>query len=505
MRISPFKSALLALLLLSFTPAPEKLRTLKKRLDPTSVQKQLAFYSLYPDTDEGKAALKEALALLSQGKQTHGTVLTLPSLETLQAVISLVNRPKSERLEPLSPSELTLIDQLASSLGNRKLKGFRAKSEEEVLLLEPQEIDLARGLLLSESVPYEEMVSYEALLDLMALQIKARLKAQATDQEKVRAISRFVFEEMQFCFPPHSEHAKDIDLYTFLPSVLDSRRGVCLGVSILYLALAERLDLNLEIITPPGHIFVRLPQERGPLNIETTARGIHLDDKEYLGLNTKTLKKRNIKETIGFAHFNKASVFWSSGDYKKARASYEQAMRYIKNDITTTELYAFTLLLTGEKERGVQLLESLKNQISEDAIYREPLSEDYLLGNIDESGIEAMFIHVDEERASLEKKRDTLKEIVARFPRFRSGWESLGMTELQLYREKEAIDALQKADALDRSNPTIAYILSVLSLKRLDYKSAWEHLYRAERLVQAKGHDPEALKALKHKLTLVDP
>ena len=74
-----------------------------------------------------------------------------------------------------------------------------------------------------------------------------------------------------FRFPPHSLYAKDIDVYTFLPSVLDSRRGVCLGVSILYLCLAQRLDLPLEAMTPPGHIYVRYGED---LNIETTARGI---------------------------------------------------------------------------------------------------------------------------------------------------------------------------------------------------------------------------------------
>lgn len=97
--------------------------------------------------------------------------------------------------------------------------------------------------------------SYEALIDLMALQILARLPKQASAEEKIIAINTFIFDEMGFRFPPHSLYAKDIDLYTFLPSVLDSRRGVCLGVSILYLCLAQRLELPLEMITPPGPVM----------------------------------------------------------------------------------------------------------------------------------------------------------------------------------------------------------------------------------------------------------
>src|ERR1700761_5200171 len=124
--------------------------------------------------------------------------------------------------------------------------------------------------------------SYEALIDLMALQILTRITFEDPPAKKIRAINHFIFEEMGFRFPPHSSHAKDIDLYTFLPSVLDSRRGVCLGVSILYISLAQRLKLDLQMVTPPGHIFVCWRQGKEVINIETTARGIHIPDEKYL-------------------------------------------------------------------------------------------------------------------------------------------------------------------------------------------------------------------------------
>ena len=126
----------------------------------------------------------------------------------------------------------------------------------------------------------------------------ARLPIHATDEEKIRAISHFIFHEKRFRFPPHSLYAKDIDTYTFLSSVLDSRLGVCLGVSILYLSIAERLDLPLEIITPPGHIYIRYRKGEEIQNIETTARGIHLPNRAYLGINTRKLQERNKKQVI---------------------------------------------------------------------------------------------------------------------------------------------------------------------------------------------------------------
>ena len=141
--------------------------------------------------------------------------------------------------------------------------------------LAPEEIDLSRGLLLfqfdDKEEVQEEIKQYEAILDIMALQIAARLSPHPTDEEKIEAINHFIFHEMRFRFPPHSLYAKDIDLYTFLPSVLDNRQGVCLGVSILYLCIAQRLELPLEIITPQGTSTSAMQEKTTVINIETTA------------------------------------------------------------------------------------------------------------------------------------------------------------------------------------------------------------------------------------------
>src|SRR5207237_2545338 len=96
-----------------------------------------------------------------------------------------------------------------------------------------------------------QIQSYEANLDLMALQLRARLGDKTDPLSMIRAMNDYIFSEMHFRFPPQSLFAKEIDVYTFLPSVIDQRRGVCLGVSILYLCLAQRLGLSLEAITPP--------------------------------------------------------------------------------------------------------------------------------------------------------------------------------------------------------------------------------------------------------------
>ena len=248
---------------------------------------------------------------------------------------------------------------------------------------------------------------------------------------------------MQFRFPPHSIYAKDIDLYTFLPSVLDSRQGVCLGVSILYLALAQRLDLPLEVITPPGHIYVRYNDGAKIINIETTARGIDLPSETYLGINTRRLQPRNRKEVIGMAFMNQAAVFWTKEDYKTTVKLYEKAVLFLPNDPLLKMFMGFNYLFVGKNAEGAALLREIRHITFDEAVSPETIPDDYLSGKIDAEGIKAVFLPVDETRASVLEKQKELKKILKRYPSFRAGQLQMATTWLQLGRGSEAREVLE--------------------------------------------------------------
>lgn len=496
----------LILSLLAVTP-PTKIKALYNSLDPTSISEHLAFYELYPKAPEGQAALRDAWKLLSPGKEGKGSPLPLGELnQALEGIVHLVTKPAQKETLELPPPVLEAIDTLAAHLPHRRLKGHAVQSEEEVLKLAPEEIDLARGLLLSQmGTEWGKIRSYEAVLDLMALQILSKQPKDATPAQKIRAINTFIFDEMGYRFPPHSAYAKDIDVYTFLPSVLDSRRGVCLGVSILYLCLSQRLGLPLEMITPPGHIYIRYREKDGEINIETTARGIHVDSQEYLSVDTRSLQERTIKEVIGLAHFNQASVYWKQKDYTKALKSYEKAFPYMPHDMLLKELMAYTLLYNGQKERALSLLNEVKGHIPDYAVYKETVAEDFLEGKVDEGSISILFEAVDENRESLLAKKELLEDIVKRNPQFRAGLTALATTWLQLHRVSEALPYLEKVHALDPHDPTIEYYLAELYFERMDYNKAWIHLKNAENLTASRNHNPKALKELRQTLLTLNP
>ena len=489
---------------LSSSETPSSLKTLYNTLDPLSVSEHLAFYELYPQTEEGKEALTTAWQLLS-GKRllSEEEITSLPQID-IQAIISLISRQYTIAAIKLSDKQLALVEKIAAQLGNRALKGHYVWTKEEVLALDPEQIDLSRGLLVfqlsDKQNVKEEIVHYEAMIDIIALQIAARLPAHPSAVDKIHAINYFIFQEMGFRFPPHSLYAKDIDLYTFLPSVLDNRQGVCLGVSILYLCVAQRLELPLEIITPPGHIYVRYRDKQKVINIETTARGIDPQSEIYLGINTRFLPQRNIKEVIGLAFMNQASVFWSKQDYQTTLNLYEKALLFLPEDPLLKMLLGYSYLFTNRQTEGKQLLKTLQNLTFDEAVSAETIPDDFLRGKINSEGIKTVFLPVDETRESVLKKQQELLVLLKRYPHFRAALMHLAITYLQLGRGNEAREILERYHKLDPKNATVEYYLTILCMERLDYNRAWFYLKKTEHLVHNRSHHPKVLDALRSEL-----
>lgn len=487
-----------SLLLLCLVASLEgsRLRTLYNGLDLKSVPQHLTFYSLYPESEEGQESLAHAWRLLGAEE-----VMDL-NPDLIPLIVDLIAFGTPDRCPVLGESQLQLLHTLGDKLPHRTLKGHHVGTQVEVIALPDEEIDLARGMLLSQlgEEQMDRIRSVEALLDLIALQILARMEG-ASDEEKVDLLNRFIFEEMRFRFPPHSEYSDEIDAYTFLPSVLDSRVGVCLGVSSLYLCLGQRLGLDLEVITPPGHIFIR-HQDR---NIETTARGIRLSDEEYLGLNTRSLQVRTIKEVIGLTHINEASVHWRKKEYEKAIASYERAAPYLPKDKLLKELWGLNLVLAERKDEGRLMLTEVAGWIPDDAVVGRSTVADYLAGHADREALELIFEESKPHHEALLERKNALTTMLQRCPRFRSGWLQLATTWLQLHRQKEALVALERYHQLERGDPTVEYYLAILYANRLQPKKAWMHLAAAEKIVQDRNHKPLALKEMRKSLSRAHP
>jgi len=212
------------------------------------------------------------------------------------------------------------------NLANEDKAGLYARSIEEVLRLNEDEVDLATtALIISEN--WSDMVHgrrYLSALDDMALEIRERLRREklAANFRAIPLINKYLFDELGFQSIAEANDPNDL----FLHSVLDKRRGYCLSLSILYLSLAERFGLPLYGVVVPGHFFVRYDDGRVRFNIETTGKGGSASDEHYVNKfkvpqgNNNSIYMRNLNkiQTLGCLFNNLGNVYLDMGNYELA-------------------------------------------------------------------------------------------------------------------------------------------------------------------------------------------
>lgn len=118
------------------------------------------------------------------------------------------------------------------------------------------QIDLAKAALWIAQVEYPDLEPAASLqqLDAMAEVLGDRLPAERYPLKVIKTINQYLFDELGF-------YGNQDNYYdpknSFLNDVLERKSGIPLTLSIVYLALAERLDFPMVGIGMPGHFIIR--------------------------------------------------------------------------------------------------------------------------------------------------------------------------------------------------------------------------------------------------------
>ncbi|MHC4158955.1 MAG: tetratricopeptide repeat protein [Planctomycetota bacterium] len=217
-------------------------------------------------------------------------------------------------------------------LANDGKDGLYARSIEQVLRLEPEEIDLATAaLIISEN--WSDIVQgrrYLTRLDDMAYEIRRRLseKGLGANYKAVAVINNYLFDELGIKSVKEASDPYDL----FLHSVLDRKRGYCLSLSMLYLSLGERLGLPLYGVVVPTHFFVRYDDGRVRFNIETTGEGGNASDEHYVDKfkvpegDSIYMLNLNKRQTLGCFFNNLGNTYSGIDDTETAMVAFEIAV-----------------------------------------------------------------------------------------------------------------------------------------------------------------------------------
>lgn len=159
--------------------------------------------------------------------------------------------------------ELELEAQRMRMLAN-KVHEQAIVAELESLFQKPEaDVDLLRAALLLARLDNDEVDvdAYLSDVDRMADEIRKQLPADATNDDKLAAIDKYLFVE-------HGYHGSRGDYYSransYMNEVIDDREGLPITLSILYMELARRLGPKVEGVGLPGHFVVRYEQDGKP-------------------------------------------------------------------------------------------------------------------------------------------------------------------------------------------------------------------------------------------------
>src|SRR3990172_5319866 len=146
------------------------------------------------------------------------------------------------------------------------------------------EIPLGKTLILASSLVGAELTgvpvdpaAVEKEITRLAEKVRPALRDRSDPRAVIAALNRFLFVEEGFSY---DRIAGNTDNY-LLDRVLGRKRGNCLGLTALYLLLAERLSLPLHGVYVPSHCFVRYDDAGVQFNIETGEKGADRDDGRY--------------------------------------------------------------------------------------------------------------------------------------------------------------------------------------------------------------------------------
>ena len=173
--------------------------------------------------------------------------------------------------------------------------------------------------------PSAVAASWARLGEIAARAVQRRREAGG---DLAAGLDAALFDELGF-----AREIEDPDLrFTLLPSVIEGRRGGCLGLGGLYLVLAEVLEAPLEGVLVPGHFFVRVPGSP-PRNLELLRRGEAMPDQWYrtkygpwpVAASSAYGRAVSVTELVAIHWFNAGNLRRGAGDLGAAEHAFARS------------------------------------------------------------------------------------------------------------------------------------------------------------------------------------
>lgn len=241
---------------------------------------------------------------------------TLPKddFNSLLKLGSLVPQALNERAELLEKQASRLID-LSNEIKERQLIEDLVKSlahEDE------NSVDLLRSALLIARLTNQNfnLDAYLEKAERLAEEISSHFPEKASGEEKLKILVNQLFVEMGY-------HGSTLDYNhpsnSFMNEVMDDREGLPITLSVLFIELANRLNLPVSGLGLPGH-FIAMYRESSekskeilidPFGGKIVSRkeasdltGLRLNDQDFIPTSKKEIITRMLRNLIQTADYS---------------------------------------------------------------------------------------------------------------------------------------------------------------------------------------------------------
>lgn len=151
-------------------------------------------------------------------------------------------------------------------------------------------VDFAEIMVAAESIinPRIDADAMLAEIDRMATQVGTAVPETAPEWSKVDAIRQYIYEpgywnnDRAFSYDLDDPYGQIFE-NRLMSDYLADRRGNCITMPLLFIAIGQRLGLDMRPSLAPLHLFVRFTTKDGEShNIEATNGGLRADNSPYL-------------------------------------------------------------------------------------------------------------------------------------------------------------------------------------------------------------------------------
>jgi len=209
---------------------------------------------------------------------------------------------------------------------------------DDLITLQEGQIDI--GLvalrLAKEVYPEIDIAEYSKKIDGIVVGVRALTRYSTDPDFRIRALNTYLYKHYKLEYDLSDPDAQKLENH-FITGILDTKKGSCITMPLLYLAVAQRLGYPVYPVAAPSHLFLRYVDPKLKLqNIEATTGGGYVPDDEYqhvLKVSDKGIESGAYLNTMTYREFlgdliAENGIYWArQGDVVRGIIYLDRALK----------------------------------------------------------------------------------------------------------------------------------------------------------------------------------